>query len=66
MRLRLPVSALIALAPAALAAQQPTATPPAAPPPAAARAAVPVTGTIPLDRVVAVVGQHHHHAVESA
>jgi len=56
MRLRLPASALIALAPAALAAQQPTATPPAAPPPAAARAAVPVTGTIPLDRVVAVVG----------
>ena len=56
MRLRLPVSALIALAPAALAAQQPTATPPAAPPPAAARAAVSATGTIPLDRVVAVVG----------
>jgi peptidyl-prolyl cis-trans isomerase SurA len=55
MRLRLPVSALIALAPAALVAQQPTATPPAAPPPAAARVAAPVSGTIPLDRVVAVV-----------
>jgi peptidyl-prolyl cis-trans isomerase SurA len=57
MRLRLPVSTLIALAPAALAAQQPTATPPAAPAPAAARTIMPATTPIPLDRVVAVVGK---------
>ncbi|PYP81789.1 MAG: hypothetical protein DMD35_00350 [Gemmatimonadetes bacterium] len=59
MRLRFSVSALIALTPAALVAQQPVAQPaaqPAAQAPAAARAAVPATGTIPLDRVVAVVG----------
>lgn len=55
MRLRLSHFALLAVAPAALAAQQPSA--PAAPqPPAAARAALPTTGTIPLDRVVGVVG----------
>lgn len=55
MRLRLPVFVLLALAPAALVAQQPS--PPAATqPPAAARDAVPATGTIPLDRVVGVVG----------
>ena len=55
MRLRFPVFALLLLAPAALAAQQPS--PPAATqPPAAARDAVPATGTIPLDRVVGVVG----------
>src|SRR5687768_12344803 len=56
MRLRLPVSALIALAPAALAAQQPTAPPPTVEPPAAARTVIAGTGVIPLDRVVAVVG----------
>jgi peptidyl-prolyl cis-trans isomerase SurA len=56
MRLRLSVSALTALSPAALVAQQPVATPPAPQPPAAARTAVPATGHIPLDRVVAVVG----------
>ncbi|HEU4721911.1 MAG TPA: peptidylprolyl isomerase [Gemmatimonadaceae bacterium] len=54
MRLRLSVSALLALAPAALVAQQPTPPPPGAQPPAVARATV--SGTIPLDRVVAVVG----------
>jgi len=52
MRLRLPVSLLISLAPAALEAQEPTA-PPA---PAAARNIIAGTGVIPLDRVVAVVG----------
>jgi peptidyl-prolyl cis-trans isomerase SurA len=56
MRLRLPVSALIALVPAALVAQQPTATPPAPQPPAVTRAILPSTAPIPLDRVVAVVG----------
>jgi peptidyl-prolyl cis-trans isomerase SurA len=56
MRLRLPVSALIALAPAALTAQQPTTPPPAAEPPAAARSVIAGTGVIPLDRVVAIVG----------
>ena len=54
MRLRLSVSALLALAPAALVAQQPTPPPSAAQPPAVASATV--SGTIPLDRVVAVVG----------
>jgi autotransporter translocation and assembly factor TamB len=47
---------LIALAPAALEAQQPTATPPAPQAPAAARSVIAGTGVIPLDRVVAVVG----------
>ena len=56
MRLRLPVSALIALAPAALVAQQPTTPPPTPQPPAAARSVIAGTGVIPLDRVVAVVG----------
>ncbi|HKP15854.1 MAG TPA: peptidylprolyl isomerase, partial [Gemmatimonadaceae bacterium] len=56
MRLRLPVSALIALAPATLVAQEPTAPPPTTPPPAAARNIIAGTGLIPLDRVVAVVG----------
>jgi peptidyl-prolyl cis-trans isomerase SurA len=54
MRLRLSASALLALTPAALVAQQPTPAPPAAQPPAVARATV--SGTIPLDRVVAIVG----------
>ena len=55
MRLRLSVSALIALAPAALVGQQPAPAQPGAPAPSAL-ASVPTTGTIPLDRVVAVVG----------
>ena len=56
MRLRLTIPALIALAPAALAAQQPTAPPPTAEPPAAARSTIAGAGVIPLDRVVAIVG----------
>src|SRR5829696_5363454 len=49
-------AALFALGPAALAAQQPTAVQPGSQPPAAASAAIlPATGTIPLDRVVAIV-----------
>ena len=56
MRLRLPVSAILALAPAALAAQQPAPGQPGAQPPAVALSATPPNGTIPLDRVVAVVG----------
>ena len=55
MRLRLSASALIALAPAALAAQQPAPAQPGAPAPSAL-ATVPSTASIPLDRVVAVVG----------
>jgi peptidyl-prolyl cis-trans isomerase SurA len=54
MRLRLPASALLALVPSTLVAQQPT--PPGTQPPAPALASVPTSGTIPLDRVVAVVG----------
>ena len=57
MRLRLSVSAsflsLLTLAPL-LGAQQPT--PAGTQPPGVSRAPVPVTGAIPLDRVVAVVG----------
>jgi peptidyl-prolyl cis-trans isomerase SurA len=56
MRLRLSLFALIVLAPAALAAQQPTVVPPAPEPAAVARTAVPASAVIPLDRVVAVVG----------
>jgi peptidyl-prolyl cis-trans isomerase SurA len=56
MRLRLSLSALIALAPATLVAQQPAAAPPVPASPAVARTAVPAAGVIPLDRVVAVVG----------
>jgi peptidyl-prolyl cis-trans isomerase SurA len=56
MRLRLSLSALIVLAPAALVAQQPTVVPPAPEPAAVARTAVPASAVIPLDRVVAVVG----------
>src|SRR5215207_10952630 len=56
MRLRLSDPAvLLALAPAVLAAQQPTAAQPGTQPPAVAQTALPATGTIPLDRVVAVV-----------
>src|SRR5215213_11581376 len=58
MRLRfaLPAAALLAAAPVGLRAQQPTAAPsPAAPAPAATRPGT-VAGAIPLDRVVAVVG----------
>ena len=56
MRLRHSAFALLALVPTAVAAQQPAPAQPGAQPPAAALASVPATGTIPLDRVVAVVG----------
>jgi peptidyl-prolyl cis-trans isomerase SurA len=59
MRLRfaLPAAALLAAAPAGLRAQQPVAAPaPSAPAPAAARPGIVADGAIPLDRVVAVVG----------
>jgi peptidyl-prolyl cis-trans isomerase SurA len=55
LRLSLCAALVSALMPAALVAQQPTAAPPATEPPAAARTALPATGTIPLDRVVAIV-----------
>ena len=58
MRLRASLSAaavLLAAAPAGLVAQQPTAAP-AAPAPAATATTRPSAGVIPLDRVVAVVG----------
>jgi peptidyl-prolyl cis-trans isomerase SurA len=56
MRLRLSLFALIVLAPAVLAAQQPTVVPPAPEPAAVTRTTVPASAVIPLDRVVAVVG----------
>jgi hypothetical protein len=56
MRLRFPVFLLTALAPAAVAAQQPAPPPPATPAPAATHAVMSATDPIPLDRVVAVIG----------